>query len=204
MRARRGNALSRKQLLISIGIAMVLFDIALVFLDQKMKDAGGSSILGFEFAGSDQHAGQITAEWGDGGRDYARWSLWIDFGFMVSYGAFFTIAAIATRDFAEENGLRRLATVGIIAPLCAGSAPVFDALENLFLLLTLGGHGGSFGPPVATACASLKFLLITVAIVYVLWGLASRFLRHRRARWEVQAIDGGTGMNSARFDGDDA
>jgi hypothetical protein len=53
-------------------------------------------------------------------------------------------------------------------------------VENTFLLLTLGGHGGSFGPPVATACASVKFLLITIAIVYVLWGLASRLLLRGR------------------------
>jgi hypothetical protein len=173
-----GNSLSRKQWLIAIGIAMVVFDIALLILDQKMKDAGGPSILGFEFAGSEQQAARIMAEWGDSGRDYARWSLWIDFGFMLSYGAFFTLAAIATRDFARENGLRWLAAAGIVAPLCAASAAVFDAGENVFLLLTLGGHGGSFGPPIATACASLKFALIAFAIVYVFWGLASRLI-HR-------------------------
>jgi hypothetical protein len=172
--------LSRKQLLISIGIAMVMFDVVILILDQKMKDAGGPSILGFEFAGSEQRAAQIMAEWGDSGRDYARWSLWIDFGFMLSYGAFFTLAAIATRDFARENGLRGLAAVGIVAPLCAASAAIFDAGENVFLLLTLGGHGGSLGPPIAAACASLKFLLITLAIVYVVWGLAIRLLRRRR------------------------
>jgi hypothetical protein len=179
----RLTALSRKQLLISIGIAMVAFDIALVILDQKMKEAGGPSILGFEFAGSEQQAAKIMAEWGDSGRDYARWSLWIDFGFMLSYGAFFTLAALATRDFAGENGLRRLAAVGVLAPLCAATAPIFDLTENVFLLLTLGGHGGSFGPPIATACASLKFLLIAIAIVYVLWGLASRLLH--RSDWST-------------------
>lgn len=176
----RSIPLSRKQLLISIGIAMVAFGIALQILDRKMQDAGGPSILGFEFAGGEQQAAQIMAEWGGSGRDYARWSLWIDFGFMLSYGAFFTLAAIATRDFARENGLRRLAAVGVVAPLCAASAAIFDAGENVFLLLTLGGHGGSFGPPMAAACASLKFLLIAFAIVYVLWGLASR-LRRRTA-----------------------
>jgi hypothetical protein len=176
---RPSTAFSRKRLLILVGVAMVAFDIAILLLDQKMKDAGGPSILGFEFAGSQQQAAKITAEWGASGRDYARWSLWIDFGFMLSYGTFFTLAAIATRDFARENGLRRLAVVGIVAPFTAASAAIFDAAENVFLLLTLGGHGGSFGPPIAAICASLKFLLITFAIVYVLWGLASRLLQRR-------------------------
>lgn len=178
----RSIPLSRKQLLISIGIAMVVFNIVLVVLDRKMQDAGGPSILGFEFAGSEQQAAQIMAEWGADGRDYARWSLWVDFGFMLSYGSFFALAALATRDFARERGLAALAAAGVFAPLCAASAAVFDAAENTFLLLTLGGHGGSFGPPIATACASVKFLLITLAIVYVLWGLAIRLLQRRAAR----------------------
>jgi hypothetical protein len=91
------------------GIAMVAFDIALIILDRKMTDAGGPSILGFEFAGSEQQAAKVMAEWGSSCRDYARWSLWIDFGFMLSYGSFFTLAALATRDFARENSLRALA-----------------------------------------------------------------------------------------------
>lgn len=179
---RRSIPLSRKQLLILTGIAMVAFDVVLVVLDRKMTNGGGPSILGFEFAGSEQKAAQIMAEWGASGRDYARWSLWIDFGFMLAYGSFFTLAALATRDFARETDLRALAAAGIVAPFCAAFAAVFDAGENVFLLLTLGGHGGGFAPPIATTFASIKFLLITLAIVYVLWGLGSRFLRRRQIR----------------------
>lgn len=114
------------------------------------------------------------AEWGDHGQYLARMSLGIDFGFMASYGSFFALAALATRDFARERGLRALAIAGIAAPIFAVSAAVFDAAENIVWLLVLGGHGGEAGPPFATACASLKFLLIGLAIVYVLWGLLSR------------------------------
>lgn len=185
---RSASALSRKQWLILTGITMVAFDIAILLLDQKMKDSGGPSILGFEFARSEQQAAKVVSEWGASGRDYARWSLWIDFGFMLSYGAFFTLAASATRDFARENGLWRLAAVGIVAPLAAASAAIFDAGENVFLLLALGGHGGSFGPPIAAICASLKFLLIAFAIVYVIWGLGSRLLQ-RRDRLRILRAD---------------
>jgi hypothetical protein len=169
--------LTRKQLLIATGIATVAFNIALYILDRKMIHAGGPSIVDFELAGSKGQAAQIMAEWGESGRDYARWSLWVDFGFMLSYGAFFTLAALATRDFARENGRRALAAAGTVAPLAAASAAGFDSVENVFLLLTLGGHGGSFAPAIATACASVKFLLIAFAIVYVLWGLVSRWAR---------------------------
>jgi hypothetical protein len=170
---------SRKHLLIAFGIAMVAFDIALLLIDQNLKATGGPSILGLEFAGSEGDAMQIMGEWGGHGQYLARLSLWIDFGFMLSYGTFFTLAALATRDFAREHGLRALAVAGIVTPFFAAAAALFDAAENIVWLLVLGGHGGSLGPPFATACASLKFLLIGLAIVYVLWGLIIRVRRGR-------------------------
>jgi hypothetical protein len=173
--------LSRKQLLIALGIATVVFDIVLVVIDKRLEATGGPSILGLEFAGSQDRAAQIMSEWGDHGGYLARLSLWIDFGFMLSYGAFFTLAALATRDFGRERNLRLLARAGIATPIFATAAALFDAAENIAWLLVLGGHGGAFLPPFATTCASIKFLLIGLAIAYTLWGLASRF-RHRGER----------------------
>ena len=63
------------------------------------------------------------------------------------------------------------------------AAAVFDMAEKVVWLLVLGGHGGDIGPPFATTCASLKFLLIGIAIMYAVWGLAIRFSsRRHRAR----------------------
>jgi len=82
----------------------------------------------------------------------------------------FALAALATRDFARERDLRALAVAGIVTPAFALAAALFDAAENIVWLLVLGGHGGKVGPPIATTCAALKFLLIGLAIVYVLLG----------------------------------
>jgi hypothetical protein len=180
MRPEPFASLSRKRALIALGIAMVAFDVALLVIDRRLQATGGPSILGLEFAGSEQRAAEIMAEWGDHGQYLGRLSLWIDFGFMLSYGAFFTLAALATRDFARERGLRALATVGVVTPFFAAGAALFDAVENVVWLLVIGGHGGNLAPPFATACASLKFTLIALAIVYVLWGLASRLRRRGR------------------------
>lgn len=171
--------MSRKRLLIGFGIAVVVFDIVLLLIDQRLEATGGPSILGLEFAGSATRAHQIMAEWGDHGRYLARLSLWIDFGFMLSYGTFFALAGFATRDFARANGRRALALAGMAAPYCAIAAAAFDAAENIIWLLVLGGHGVGVGPPIATSCASLKFLLIGIAIAYAGWGLCSRFSRRR-------------------------
>jgi ABC-type dipeptide/oligopeptide/nickel transport system permease component len=133
---------------------MVAFDIVLLVLDQRLEATGGPSILGLEFAGS---------------------------GFMLSYGTFFALAALATRDFARERGLRLLAIAGIATPFFAGAAALFDAAENIGWLLVLGGRGRDMAPPFSTICASLKFLLIGLAITYVLWGLIARLLRRVRS-----------------------
>lgn len=177
-------SLNRKRLLIASGLAMVAFDLVLVVLDQHLEATGGPSITVLELSGSEQRAAAIMAEWGAHGRYLARLSLWIDFGFMLSYGAFFALAALATRNFARERGLRLLATVGIATPLFAVFAALFDAAENIAWLLVLGGRGGTFAPSFATACASLKFLLIGLAILYVIWGLIARLLQ----RWKREKL----------------
>ena len=77
------RAPGRKRQLVLLGIAMVAFYVPLVILEQKLKDTGGPGIVDFEFVGSAERAAEMLAEWGEDGRDYARWSLWIDFGFMA-------------------------------------------------------------------------------------------------------------------------
>jgi hypothetical protein len=170
---------SRRHWLWILGVAVVVFDIAIVVLDQRMRATGGPTSLGFEFAGSRARAAQIMAEWGSKGRDAARLSLWLDYGFLLSYGAFFTLAGLLTRDAARTHGWRRLAIAGVVVPFFAAAAAIFDASEDVALLLTLGGHGGSFAPPFAAVCSAIKFTLITLAILYVLCGLA---------RWSGQRL----------------
>lgn len=176
----RLGLISRKQLLIACGFTTAAFFLVLTVIDQRLAAIGGPSILDLEFAGSLGRATEITAEWGAHGRYLARLSLWIDFGFMVSYGSFFALAALATRDFARERDLRVLAVAGAAAPVFALAAALFDAAENVIWLLVIGGHAGEIGPPIATSCAALKFLLIGLAIFYVLWGLGSRVTRAKR------------------------
>jgi hypothetical protein len=178
----RTRTFTRTQLLIALGIATALFWVVLVVIDERLEATGGPGITGLELAGSRERALEIMAEWGEHGRYLARLSLWIDFGFMPAYGAFFALAAVATRDFARERGLPALAKAGIVAPYMAVAAALFDVAENIVWLLVLGGHGGELGPPFASACAVLKFALIALAILYSLWGLVSRLRLWLRLR----------------------
>jgi hypothetical protein len=172
--------LNRRGWTVISGIATVAFFVALAVIEQDLP-AGTPGIIDFEFVRTSERAARFLAEWGAAGRDTARLSLWVDYGFMLSYGAFFTLAGLASRDLAREQGPRLLARVGGVVPWFAATAALFDAAENAFLLLILGGHGGDEAPALATTCASLKFVLITLAELYAVAGLIN-WLRARRSR----------------------
>lgn len=144
--------LSRRQWIVLTGAATVAFWIALGIIESSLPE-GTPGIVEFEFVRNAERASRFLAEWGSDGRDAVRLSLIVDYGFMVSYGAFVTLAGLATWDFGREHGPRALASAGRVVPWFAAAAAVFDAGENAFLLLTVGGDGGSAAPVLATACS---------------------------------------------------
>ncbi len=144
--------------------------------DERMQDTGGPGIVPFELTGGQERADEILAEWGEEGQDAARESLWIDFGFLLAYGAFLTLALAAMRDRARERGWRRLAAIGGVVVTFGALGAAFDALENVCLLLTLDGAGAAL-PLLATIFAACKFALLAAAIAYLLAGLATWLLR---------------------------
>lgn len=168
-------------MLVALAAATIVLNLVLAWIDERLKRTGGPGIIGLEFAGSLGRVEEIQGEWGGHGEYLARLSLWIDFAFMASYGAFFALAGVAVRGFAASRGLRKLAAVGVVAPACAVAAALFDVAENAIWLLVLGGHLGDPAPAIATGCASVKFGLIAVAILYSLAG-AIAWLRFRRVR----------------------
>ncbi len=173
--------LRRKQALIVLAVATVAFTVILEVIDPSHV-SHGPSILAFEFAASKSRAAQIIAEWGPKGRSAAHLSLLLDYGYMLSYGLFFALAGFAVRDMARARGWQRLAAIGVVVPFLALAAACFDASENVALLLTLAGHGGSFAPPFAAFCSAIKFTLITIAILYALCGLVLWFRVRRLQR----------------------
>lgn len=138
-----------------------------------MQDTGGPGMVPFELTGGEERAAEILAEWGEEGQDAARESLWIDFGFLLAYGTFLTLALAATRDLARERNWRRLTAIGAVVVSFGALGAAFDALENVCLLLTLDGAGAAF-PLLATIFASCKFVLLAAAIAYLITGLGMR------------------------------
>jgi hypothetical protein len=163
----------RTRALILLGVATVAFTVILEVIDPSHVSRG-PTILDFEFAGSRSRATRIVDGWGPKGRSAAHLSLVLDYGYMLSYGLFFAFAGFAVRDTAQTRGWLRLAAIGTVVPFFALAAAGFDASENVALLLTLAGNGGSFAPPFAAVCSAIKFTLITITILYALCGLVLR------------------------------
>jgi hypothetical protein len=166
---------ARRRGLIASGIATVILFLAMSPAENRMKDTGGPGMVPFELTGGQGRADEILDEWGEDGQDAAREQLWIDFAFLLAYGSFLTFALAAVRDLAGGRGWRRLAAVGGVVVWFGALVAGFDALENVCLLLTLDGAGAAF-PLLATIFASCKFILLAVAIAYLLAGLATRLL----------------------------
>lgn len=172
--------MTRRRGLIASGIATLALLLAMSPADQRMRDTGGPGIVPFELAGSQDRADEIFSEWGEDGQDAARESLWIDFGFLLAYGTFLTLALAAVRDLARERGWRRLAAIGGVVISFGALGAAFDALENVCLLLALDGAGAAF-PLLATIFAACKFVLLAAAIAFLLAGLALRLRRRSPA-----------------------
>jgi hypothetical protein len=60
-------------------------------------------------------------------------------------------------------------------PFFSATAAYFDAIENVFLVLA--GNGGNAAPLLATVCSSVKWVLITLAIIYAICGAVGWFRR---------------------------
>ena len=97
--------MTRGRGLILAAVASVLLLLAMAPAEERMKDTGGPGMVPFELTGGEDRADEILAEWGEEGQDAARESLWIDFGFLLAYGTFLTLALAATRDLARESGV---------------------------------------------------------------------------------------------------
>lgn len=156
----------------AFGVAAAVLFALLGVADREMQDAGGPGIVPFELAWSSERAAEILAEWGEGGQDAARLSLWLDFPFLAAYAGFLTLAVLAVRDAASARGRFRYARPATAIAALPAIAAACDAVENVNLLLVLDGDADTAAPSLAAAFATAKFAILTAAILYLVAGLA--------------------------------
>lgn len=141
---------------------------------------GDVGIIEFELARTEEKASEFYGELGEGGRDAAKDSLYIDFLYLVLYAFTYAMGCLIVAARAAERGMTKLASWG--RPLAIGAVlgACCDAIENLALLRVLDGHTDQPWPGIAFSFASVKFLLLTVAGLYAIVGLLLTLRRARR------------------------
>lgn len=149
----------RRHRILTATSAFVGYSTVMLRLDGRMRAAGGPGIIPFEFAGTDAKAEDIMSRWGQVGRSAARQSVWLDFGYMTSYGIL--LALLVDRRRRRRGHPQWL-------PTLAAGAVAADAVEGAALLRVLDRNDIAANARRAHVAASTKFALIALALGYAI------------------------------------
>jgi hypothetical protein len=134
------------------------------------------TIVDFELAGSVENAQTIIDAWPETDHIRAGFSLGFDYLYMPVYSTTIALACLLA-----AGVLRRTAwhTSGLLLAWGLWIAALFDAIENLALFTELLGNNVAPWPQVAQICATIKFGLILLGLLYVLAGVVAKVLARR-------------------------
>ena len=138
--------------------AFGVYTAVMAVLERRMRATGGPGIIPFELAGSASRAEDMMARWGYDGQRAARMSLWLDFGYMTTYGTF--LALLIDRARQRRGHPRALAAAAIVA--VAG-----DAIEGISLLKVLDRNRVAVHARRARIAALTKFAAMAGGLGYV-------------------------------------
>jgi hypothetical protein len=136
-----------------------------------------------QFAWGEVRASKILEKWSDADKRAVRLNLFLDFVFIVIYVTGIALACALGADALAAAGWRAdgggMGGIFVRAIIIAG---LLDAVENVAQLLMLSGHKTQPWPALASICASIKFLLVTVAFLYALYGGAAFVCHYLQVR----------------------
>ena len=129
------------------------------------------SIVDYELAGSVSKATEIINAWNENDRIRAGFSLGVDYLYMPVYSTTIALACVWGAGVLKNKSWR---TIGMLLAWGLWAAAIFDAIENLGLVVSLFGSPVDPWPLVSQVCATLKFALIIVGLVYIVVGAILR------------------------------
>lgn len=138
-------------------VSFLGYTAVMLVLENRMRRSGGPGIIAFELAGSASRAEDIMTRWGSDGQRAARLSLWLDFGYMATYG-------VLTALLVERARRRRGHPAGLPAAVLVAVAG--DAVEGVSLLRVLRGTHVGMHARRAQVAALIKFAVLVGALGY--------------------------------------
>jgi hypothetical protein len=142
-------------------LAFVVYTMIMLLLERRTRATGGPGIVSFELAGNASQAEDIITRWGSGGQRAAQLSLWLDFGYMATYG---TLAALLV-----DRARRRRGHPAAL-PTIMKVAVAADATEGVSLLKVLNRTRVAVHARRAQIAALTKFAVLAGALGYLATG----------------------------------
>lgn len=159
---------NRKPIFVALLILSLLLFAGFQFLNsQLITSAAPLGLVSHELAWTVTKSQSILASWAGRPSLAAAFSLGLDYIFMLSYGFMFALGALLAAG--RHSGVLRRA--GIWVTYLTLAAVGFDALENIGQARQL--LSGVVTTPLVlltSLCASLKFGLLAIVILYLLAG----------------------------------
>jgi hypothetical protein len=168
-----------------LGWVLLALTIALTVVLQAVNvplktPAAPQGIVSYELAGTTAAAQGILDSWDAGAKVHAGFSLGLDYLYMPAYAL--TIGLACAWAAHVLGGRRRwLGSLGRVLAFGLGFAALLDAVENYALTTMLFSTAADPWPAVSRWCATGKFALIIVGLIYVLVGFVF-WLMTRRLR----------------------
>ncbi len=125
-------------------------------------------ILDLEFAYNTSKVSQIINAWSAKAAvdniSKAKINTYLDFIFLTFYALFlfFICKKVATLNTSK---------VGLLIAKGAILAGVLDIIENIGMLISLSGYPSNIVAIITTICASIKWVLAIVALIYLIIGI---------------------------------
>ncbi len=156
------NSMMKIAVVLALGMT-ILFN---VFSSPLNTAAAPAGIVSFEFARTLENAQVMITSWGEPGRLVAAFGLGLDFLYPLVYASAISLACVWAVERIRPSA-SPMVRVGILLAWGVWLAALLDYIENIALIQLLLGATAEFWPLLAFICATIKFVLIIIGILYV-------------------------------------
>ena len=144
---------------------------------QLITPSSPSGILSLEFSYRSTHTQDIAIAWKSSLRGAFRINMLLDFLLIPFYGLFlYSTCGYFSVHYQSDRGQR----TGVLLAFGSLLAMVFDAVENFLMIFSIHITATSFTSMLTTAVAATKFLLIGLALWYIVFSAVLMLVRKKQ------------------------
>lgn len=144
---------------------------------QLITPASPSGILSLEFSYQSTHTHSIATAWKNSLRGAFRINMLLDFLLIPFYGLFlYSTCGYFSVHYQSGRGQR----FGVLLAFGSLLAMVFDVVENMLMGFSIHIAATSFTSMLTTAMAVTKFLLIGLALLYIVFSAVLMLFRKKK------------------------